>query len=262
MKIDPVERSRLTEPVLGVPIDVLDWTTTLRRIRQWAVAGESRYVCICNAHSVVTAARDRVFADAVAGADMATPDGAPVAWMLRRLGHGDQRRISGPDLMWRYCAEAATRGEPIYLYGSTPSTLAALDVRLRSAFPGLVIAGLRAPPFRPLTAAEDEADVAHINASGACIVWVSLGCPKQELWMAQHAGRVAAVMVGVGAAFDFHAGIVSRAPVWLQRVGLEWLHRLASEPRRLWRRYLVTNTLFIVYGARQLLRHWLAVDRR
>lgn len=252
--IDAGPGLRTRRPVLGALIDVLTWSEALARVQHWGALRAGRYVCICNAHSVVTAQRDSAFARAVNEADMATPDGAPVAWMLRRLGVPDQQRINGPDLMWRYCAQAATRQESIYLYGSTPPTLAALARRLTESFPGLVIAGTRSPPFRALTAEEDAADVAAINASGAQVVWVSLGCPKQELWMADHAGRVRAVMVGVGAAFDFHAGTVRRAPEWMRRHGLEWLHRLLSEPRRLWRRYLVTNSLFIWGAARQLLQ--------
>ena len=158
---------------------------------------------------------------------MATPDGAPVAWMLRKQGFAGQPRISGPDLMWALCERCAAERLPVFFYGSTEATLAALDVRLRAAFPDLLIGGL--------------------------------GCPKQETWMAEHRGRVNAVMIGVGAAFDFHAGVVTRAPAWMRNNGLEWLHRLASDPRRLWRRYLVTNTLFILGAARQL---WLGGKAR
>lgn len=244
--------SRVRVPVLRSPIDALDWDTAIGRIRTWARNRESRYVCICNAHSVVTAWQDASFAAVLEQADMVTPDGTPVAWMMRRLGQPAQRRISGPDLMWRHCEAVEGTGEGVFLYGSTLDTLTALVHALRAAFPALQISGWYSPPFRPLTPEEEQADIDRINESGAGVVWVSLGCPKQELWMARQAGRVLAVMVGVGAAFDFHAGKVSRAPGWMQRHGLEWLHRLASEPRRLWRRYLVTNTLFIVLAARQL----------
>lgn len=187
-------------------------------------------------------------------ADLVTPDGAPVAWMLRRQGVTGQQRINGPDLMWRYCEQAARRNEAIYLYGSSADTLQRLQHRLLHALPGLRIVGAVSPPFRPLTDEELARDIEAINASGAGTVWVSLGCPKQELWMAAQRGRINAVMVGVGAAFDYHAGTIRRAPVWMQRFGLEWFHRLASEPRRLWRRYLVTNSLFIWGAAKQLLR--------
>jgi len=180
---------------------------------------------------------------------MATPDGAPIAWMLRRLGFPDQPRISGTDLMRAYLAQASQRAEPIFLFGGTEEALAALQRNLRAEFPALVIAGAISPPFRPITPEEDAAMVAQINASGARTVWVGLGCPKQEKWMLAHRGRVQAVMLGVGAAFDFISGTKARAPAWVQGLGLEWLHRLASEPGRLWKRYLVTNTLFVLGAA-------------
>ncbi len=249
------EHGRTGTIVLDAFIDALDWPTALSRIATWAAHHESRYVCICNVHSVVSAGQDPEFGKVINEADMATPDGAPIAWMLRRIGFPTQPRINGPDLMWKYCEQAASRGaaESIYLFGSTPDTLAILQKRMLCAFPCLRIAGTHSPPFRPPTPAEDDAVVRAINDSGAGVVFVSLGCPKQEKWMAAHRGRINAVTIGVGAAFDFHAGTVVRAPLWMQKSGLEWLHRLASEPRRLWKRYLVTNTLFIIAAARQLL---------
>ncbi|RTL24181.1 MAG: glycosyltransferase [Burkholderiales bacterium] len=245
------ERRRVA--VLGQPLDALTWEEALNRIAAWAAQRESRYVCITNAHSVVTGSQDPAFGQLLRDADMVTPDGAPVAWMMRRLGVLDQQRINGPDLMWRYCEEASARAEAIFLYGGTEATLAALKQRLAQAWPGLRVAGSISPPFRAQTSEELAADISVINSSGAKTLWVSLGCPKQEHWMAAQRGRINAVMVGVGAAFDYHAGTIRRAPVWMQRCGLEWLHRLASEPRRLWRRYLVTNSLFIWGAAKQLL---------
>ncbi|GLZ88434.1 UDP-N-acetyl-D-mannosaminuronic acid transferase [Metapseudomonas resinovorans] len=253
MNNQPRAANRALASVIGAPIDSLGWRTALQRIEGWAAARESRYVCICNAHSVVTARKDTIFGKVVREADMATPDGAPVAWMMRRLGVASQERINGPDLMWRYCAEAAQREESIYLYGGMPNTLEILQKKLLSEFPGLKIAGAYSPPYRQLTDDEDSAVIKAINDSGAGTVWVSLGCPKQEKWMAEHRGLINAAMIGVGAAFDYHAGTIKRAPLWMQRNGLEWLHRLCSEPRRLWKRYLVTNTLFIFYAGRQLL---------
>ena len=244
---------RIRENVIGAPIDALSWQQALNRLSTWSVARQSRYVCICNVHSVATARQDEAFAQVIREADMATPDGAPVAWLMRHLGVASQERINGPDLMWRYCAEAAMRNESIYLYGGQQSTLDILQKKLLDRFPGLKIAGAYSPPYRPLSEEEDAAVVENINASEASTVWVSLGCPKQEKWMADHRGRINAVMIGVGAAFDYHAGTITRAPIWMQRNGLEWLHRLASEPRRLWKRYLVTNTLFIWYAAHQIL---------
>lgn len=245
--------TRRVLPVLGTPIDVVSPAEAVARIAGWAQRHDSRTVCICNVHSVVTASQDAGFAQVLAAADMATPDGAPVAWMLRRQGAAGQGRVAGPDLMLAYCEHAASSGESIFLYGSTAATLQALTARLLARWPALRIAGSHSPPFRPASADEDAAIVAQINASGAGTVWVSLGCPKQERWMADHRGRIQAVMVGVGAAFDFHAGVVSRAPPWMREHGLEWLHRLASEPRRLGRRYLVTNTVFLLRAAAQLL---------
>jgi len=246
------QSERRVGSVLGANIDALPWDAAVNRLLGWAHARESRYATICNVHVVVSASRDAVYLEMINGSDMATPDGAPVAWMLRRQGFAGQPRISGPDLMWALCERAASEGLPIFCYGSTEATLALLDARLRAAFPALRMT-MESPPFRALTAEEDEAAVDRINVSGAGIVFVGLGCPKQERWMAEHRGRINAVMIGVGAAFDFHAGTVQRAPAWMRDNGLEWLHRLASEPGRLWKRYLVTNTLFILGAARQLL---------
>lgn len=239
--------------VLQAPIDALDWDTAVARIMSWARVRQSRYVCICNAHSVVTASREPDFQNVIAKSDMATPDGAPVAWLMRRTGYPLQERINGPDLMLRLCAAAVDEGVSIYLFGSTPKTLSLLQSALPAHFPGLKISGATSPPFRALTTEEDEDHVRDINESGAGIVLVSLGCPKQERWMHDHRSRVNGVMLGVGAAFDFHAGTVSRAPAWMQANGLEWLHRLLSEPRRLWRRYLSTNTAFMLGATKQIL---------
>ena len=238
--------ARTREKVLRVPIDVLNWTDAVDCIFAWALRRESRAVCLCNVHSIVTARQNPAHAHALTSADMVTPDGAPVAWMLRRRGHGDQSRISGPDLMWTCFRRAAETGIGTFLYGGTQTTLRILENRLRKEFPGINIFGAYAPPFRALSAEEDVAAVDMINQSGAQIVWVGLGCPKQEAWMLAHQGRVNAVMVGVGAAFDFHAGIVKRAPQWMRRYGLEWLHRLLQDPRRLAARYIVGNSIFIM----------------
>ena len=238
--------------VLGAHITALGWRETLDVLRGWAARGESRYVCISNVHMVVTAQQDATLAEAIRMADMATPDGAPVAWMLRRLGFPSQPRISGTELMLAYFNEAAARSEPVFLLGSTPETLDGLVQALRTRLPGLLLSDAYSPPFRALSELEDAALVDRINDSGARTLWVSLGCPKQEKWMLAHRGRVNAVMFGVGAAFDFVAGTKPRAPQWMQTAGLEWLHRLTSEPGRLWQRYLVTNTLFVLGAVRQL----------
>ena len=248
------DKPRLRASVIKASIDALTWDDAIGRISSWATRRESRYVCITNAHSVVTGWRDKYFGEILEEADLVTPDGAPVAWMLRRLGYRDQERINGPDLMWRYCEYAAANDQTIYLYGGSQETLSQLQAMLAERVPKLRIAGAYSPPFRPLTPQEDSAAVQLINDSGAGTVWVSLGCPNQERWMAEHRGRVQAVMIGVGAAFDYHAGMIQRAPQWMQQSGLEWLHRLFSEPRRLWKRYLVTNTLFVIGAGIQLMR--------
>lgn len=246
--------SRNVRIVFGSAIDVLTWEQTLARISGWAALRESRYVCICNVHSVMTARYDEYLRHVLNSSDMATPDGMPVAWMLRLRGIRKQRRINGPDLMWKYCKLAEKTGQPVYFYGGATETLDALRVRLLGAFPALQIAGLFSPPFRPLGEEEEMKIVEMINRSGAGVVFVGLGCPKQEIWMAQQRGKIHAVMIGVGAAFDYHAGTLKRAPQWMQHAGLEWFYRLMKEPRRLWRRYLVTNSLFLFHMFGEFLR--------
>ncbi|OAP40027.1 teichoic acid biosynthesis protein [Sinorhizobium glycinis] len=239
-------QQQMREEVLGVPVHALGWVQAVDCVFEWALGRESRTIFLCNVHSVVTARRNRAHAEAISNADLVAPDGAPVAWILRRRGHADQPRISGPDLMWHCCRRASELGTEMFLYGGSPDTLQRLERRIRTEFAGINIVGSYAPPRRPLTAGEDEAVVSMINQSGARIVWVALGCPKQEGWMQAHRGRIEAVMLGVGAAFDFHAGDIKRAPLWMQDSGLEWLHRLFQDPRRLASRYLVTNSLFIL----------------
>lgn len=240
--------------VIGTHVDAIGWAECLERIRVWAVQGESRAVVHCNVHSLVTARREPTFARAVHAADLVAPDGAPVAWCLRRLGFDGQERISGPDLMWKCCELCAQERLPVFLYGGSRETLKRLRLRLTREFPGLHLAGWHSPPFRSMSETEDVRGADAIERSGARIVFVGLGCPKQEQWIAAQRGRISGVMLGVGAAFDFHAGVTPRAPRWMREHGLEWLHRLLQEPRRLWRRYLVTNTLFIAYLAVDLLR--------
>ena len=244
--------ARLRVLVLGVPVDAIGWTDVVQTVAGWAARGESRAVLLCNAHGVVTAGREEGMARAIERADLALPDGAPVAWLMSRRLERVQPRIGGPDLMLALCAHAERAAIAIYLYGGTDDTLQALQARLCRQYPALRIAGMRSPPYRPLNPDEADADVERLNRSGAGIVFVALGCPKQERWIDAQRGRVHAVMVGVGAAFDFHAGLIRRAPPWMREFGLEWLHRLASEPRRLWRRYLITNTAFICGAMRQL----------
>jgi len=232
--------------VLNIPVHALNWSEVVNLICNWAVHGESKYICLCNVHSAVTAQSDQNFEKVLKNADLVLPDGMPLAWMLRQQGFHKQPRIGGPDLMLRCCERCAQSGISVFLYGSTTETLETLKENLTKMYPELQIAGEISPPFRDLSPNE-ELDVAkRINDSGAHVVFVALGCPRQEIWMERQRGKIDSVMIGLGAAFDFHAGNIRRAPRWMQGIGLEWLHRLASEPRRLWRRYLVTNTLFVL----------------
>jgi exopolysaccharide biosynthesis WecB/TagA/CpsF family protein len=204
-------------------------------------------VVACRAvHAVVTASCDPALRDKVNSFDLVTPDGQPVRWAVNLLHRaGLRERVYGPELMLRLCRGAAQRGIPIYLYGGSPAVLEKLRDNLLRLFPGLPIAGAESPPFRALTPEEDDAVVERINGSGARLVFIGLGCPKQDLFAYQHRSRIRAVQLGVGAAFDFHAGVKKMAPGWMQRHGLEWLDRLSQEPGRLWRRYLVTNSIFL-----------------
>jgi N-acetylglucosaminyldiphosphoundecaprenol N-acetyl-beta-D-mannosaminyltransferase len=232
--------------LFGISITALSWKQAESTIMQWAQQPKSRVVCACNVHSVISANADPELKLALSTADMRTPDGAPLAWLMRKIGWPDQQRINGPDLMWKLLSEANRLQVPVFLLGSTESTLNELEKKLLIAFPSLPLVGLLSPPFRPMTTQEDDELIALISVSGARLLFVGLGCPKQEKWMATHRQRLPMVMVGVGAAFDYHAGTLARAPKRWQRAGLEWLYRLAVEPKRLGRRYLVTNTLFLL----------------
>ncbi len=247
-------------PVLGAFIDALSWDDAIEQIVAWGEARESRYVCVCNVHSVVTTTLDPAFRAVVNEAEMSTPDGAPVAWALRQFGFPRQERINGPDLMWRCLGEAERVSQSVFFYGSSEATLAKLRESMAASFPHLIVAGMRSPPYRALSPLEDEAEVRLINSSGANILFVGLGCPKQEKWMAACRGRINALMIGVGAAFDYHSGATRRAPLWMQRNGLEWFHRLCTEPRRLFKRYLITNTIFVIGVAKQLIARKLVDD--
>jgi len=244
-------RRRLS--LLDNRIDAVSWDAMLSRISLWASRFESRYVCLCNVHSLITGTQDSDFRQAIDEADTAAPDGMPVAWLMRRRGVSLQDRIDGPSLMWKYAERAALDGTPIFLYGATDGTLARLMRNLHHYFPGLNVVGHYSPPFRALTSDEEDGVVDRIATSGARVVFIGLGCPRQEKWMAQISARIPAVLLGVGAAFDYHAGTLRRAPRWMQRNGLEWLFRLCAEPRRLWRRYFVTNSLFAYYLIREKL---------
>lgn len=234
-------------------VSVINYESAVKYIEAWAARRESRYVCVCPATGVTTAWLDGDFRRVLEEADCVTPDGVPVAATLRLLGTPVRHRVYGPDLVLETSRMCARRGWPVFLFGATEATLAKLRHNLTARIPGLRIAGAHAPPFRPLTEDEDRDVTERVNASGARVVFVGLGMPKQERWMHEHRGRVRAVMIGVGAAFDFHAGTVRQAPAWMQKRGLEWLFRLLTEPRRLWRRYLRDVPLFTALAFLQIL---------
>jgi exopolysaccharide biosynthesis WecB/TagA/CpsF family protein len=232
--------------VLGVRVSVTNYDQVVSCLVKAARAGRPAIASFHAVHAIVSAHADPALREKVNQFEIVAPDGQPVRWALNLLyGAELDDRVYGPELTLRLCERAAIEGLPIYLYGGLPETLESLAANLKARFPELVIAGAESPPFRPLTEEEDAAVVRRINASGAKIVFVGLGCPKQDHFAFDHRDRIRAVQACVGAAFDFHAGKVKMAPPWMQRRGLEWLFRLCCEPRRLWRRYLTTNSIFL-----------------
>lgn len=230
--------------ILGTRVDAVGLAEAADRVLAWAEAGETRMVAAANVHMLVEARDDPAFADRLARFDLVTPDGMPLVWRLRRMGHAGQERVYGPDLTLEVCARAAARGVPIGIFGGSPEALAGTRRALLDRFPELRIVHAESPPIRPARV-EDAATLAAIRASGARILLVALGCPKQEHWVALNAPHLPMVHLAVGAAVDFLAGRVAQAPPWLQRAGLEWAFRLVADPRRLWRRYAYTNTRFV-----------------
>ncbi|HUG68356.1 MAG TPA: WecB/TagA/CpsF family glycosyltransferase [Pirellulaceae bacterium] len=232
--------------VLGVQVSATDYDEAVSAIIGAAQASCSSVVSLHAVHPVVVASGDAKLRAKVNTFEMVGPDGQPVRWALNLLYRtGLKDRVYGPELMIRICERAAACGLPIYLYGSTEAVLRELQINLTQRIPDLVIAGVESPPFRELTAEEAEEVVQRIRASGAAIVFIGLGAPKQDEFAYALRGRLALPLVCVGAAFDFHAGTKRMAPRWMQRRGLEWLFRLVQEPRRLWRRYFITNSLFL-----------------
>lgn len=217
---------------------------------------KSSYVTYTNVHVVTTAKKDVDLRHAINSADLVSPDGMPLVRLGRLAGAHCLEKCSGPDMMLSIIENGLNKGYKHYFYGSTDTTLKELEVQLKVKYPDIQIVGLYSPPFRQLTQEEDQEIVDNINALEPDCIWVGLGAPKQELWMYQHRGRIhQGVMFGVGAAFDFHAGLLKRAPLWMQKHGLEWFYRLIQEPKRLFKRYFITNTLFIYY----VLRHRIKV---
>jgi N-acetylglucosaminyldiphosphoundecaprenol N-acetyl-beta-D-mannosaminyltransferase len=236
-------------------VDLTSYSEAVDQVLRWSEEGRGRYVCVATVHMVMEAYDDPEFQRIVNAADLVTPDGVPLVWALRLLGARGATRVYGPDLTPAVCAEAARRQVPVGFYGGTPNVLARMTAELRRRWSSLPIAYHCSPPFRPLSPEEDEEVISGIRASGVRVLFVGLGCPRQERWMAAHRERLGLVMLGVGAAFDFLAGTKRQAPQLLQRAGLEWSFRLATEPRRLWRRYLYHNPRYLGLFARQLINY-------
>jgi N-acetylglucosaminyldiphosphoundecaprenol N-acetyl-beta-D-mannosaminyltransferase len=252
-----------TVSVLGVPLALTDYDRTLDWIDEMVLTGGRGYICVANVHTVTSSGEDPELRHALMHSSLNVPDGQPLVWAMNALGHRLGDRVYGPELMSRACERASRTGRRMYLYGGrNQGALVQLALNLRKRHPGVKIVGGYSPPHRPLTDDERDAIVDEINRSGAEVVWVGIGVPKQEKWMVQMRPLLnAPVLIGVGAAFDFHAGLVPQAPTWMQEAGLEWAYRLAHEPRRLWRRYLRYNPRFVGGFARQWVGHRRAARR-
>lgn len=247
--------------ILGVGVSVIDQDVAAKTVERWIALRQPNYVCVATANALVECQFDADFRQIHNRAGLVTPDGVPLVWIARVMGHRNVKRVYGPDLMLNLCERSVKTGVSHFFYGGRPGVAKLLAEKLRARFPGLLVAGTGAPPvypgtnrYRPLRQEERESLVYDIDESGSDIVWVGLGTPYQERWMAEHKGVVgASVLIGVGAAFDFHAGLVRQAPRWMQSSGLEWSFRLLMEPRRLWRRYLINNSIFVKLIVRQLI---------
>ncbi len=232
--------------VLGVGISAVNIPLAVKTIDRWIARRSKNYVCITGVHGVMESQRDPALKHIHNAAGMVTPDGMPMVWMNKLRGNSHVTRVYGPDLMLAVCEESVKKGHKHFFYGGAEGVADLLKQRMEEKFPGIQVVGTYCPPFRPLTAEEDQKLIEQINASGADIVWVGLSTPKQERWMSGHIGKLdAPVMVGVGAAFDFHAGLKKQAPKFIQHSGFEWLFRMITEPKRLWKRYMINNPLFI-----------------
>jgi len=232
--------------ILGVGVSAISLPQAVSILEQWIAERTQRYVCVTGVHGVMESQSDQELRRIHNEAGLVTPDGMPLVWISRLKGHAQVGRVYGPDLMLAFCEASEEKGYRHFLYGGGEGVAERLASRLKGRFPRLAIAGRLCPPFRPLEPNEDNEAVRYINETVPDIVWVGLSTPKQERWMRTHVGRLTApVLVGVGAAFDFHAGLKPQAPRWIQRSGLEWSYRLLHEPRRLWRRYLFNNPRFV-----------------
>lgn len=238
--------------ILGVNIAVTNMEETVKYLEEHILELRGKYITVCNGHTSVMAYEDRKYRKVQNSAALSLPDGEPLSIVSRRRGFKEAQRVTGPDLM----QEMFQRGQEgnglrHYFYGGSQDTLDTLQEILKKKYPNLQIAEMYSPPFRKLTKEEKQVDIERINASKADIIWIGLGAPKQENWMYENRGKLNGVCIGVGAGFDYHAGKLKRAPKWVQKISMEWFVRLMQEPKRLWKRYLVTNAKFIWYTARE-----------
>lgn len=231
--------------IMGVDIAVIDMEWLVDYLNRNVKNLSGDYICVSNVHTTVTAYEDQEYRKIQNGGIMAIPDGGPLSSVGQKRGFKNMKRTTGPSLMGEIFKISASKGYRHYFYGSTDETLGKLLNVLNDTYPGIQIAGMYSPPFRPMTDDEDRAIVDRINETMPDIIWVGLGAPKQEKWMAAHQGKVNGLMVGVGAGFDYHAGNIRRAPEWMQKNNLEWVYRLLQDPKRLFKRYWHTNTKFI-----------------
>lgn len=231
--------------ILGVDIAAIDMDWTLDYIKKHLKELSGDYVCVSNVHTTVTSYEDSEYCDIQNGGIMALPDGGPLSSVGRKRGHSKMARVTGPSLMGEIFNISAENEYRHFFYGSTEETLEKLSSKLDKKYPELQIAGIYSPPFRPITEEEDEMIVKMINDTNPDFVWIGLGAPKQEKWMAMHQGKIQGLMIGVGAGFDYYSENIKRAPEWMQDNNLEWLYRLIQDPKRLFSRYLKTNTKFI-----------------
>lgn len=231
---------------LGTKVHGTSYEGATELILDWAEQQQSRSVCVANVHTVMEAYDRPDFQNVINGADLVTPDGMPLVWSLKLEGVKNASRVYGPDLTPSVLKAAEERGIPVGFYGGSSFVLERLLERVRREYPRLPVVFAQSPPYRPLTLQEDREVVKAMQRSGVRVLFVGLGCPKQERWMAEHRGAIPAVMVGVGAAFDFMAGSKRQSPRWIQSIGFEWLFRFATEPRRLWKRYVKHNPRFVV----------------
>ncbi len=254
LKPKPSIQKSPSQDVIGFPVCVLSLEEHIDQILEWASARLSKIVCVANVHMLMEAHWNEDFAGILRKADMLTPDGAPLAWMVGWLRLKPQERVAGMDVFLGICQRAKKQSVKLFFIGSTSDVLSLIKQRIEQEFPNVEISGIADFPFRQLTAEEDNALVGEINQSGANIVMVSLGCPKQERWMSEHQHRVHAVMIGLGGAFPVFAGQVKRAPTLARKLGLEWMYRLVQEPKRLWKRYYSTIPPFVFLALRQAIR--------